>query len=104
MAIKKKLKITAFTIIAVMSISAVVIFVIFNVLKISYNTSEKNEIESSITITRDSKGIPTIETEAVNDFYFALGYLHAKDRINVIEYLRAIATANSSKYAGSSVP
>ncbi len=96
----KKLKITAFTVIAVTIISLVIIFVIFNVLKISYNSSEKNEIDSTITITRDSKGIPTIETESINDFYFALGYLHAKDRINVIEYLRAIATANSSKYAG----
>jgi len=100
MFIKKKLTITAVAIIAAVLISSIVLLIVFNVFKISYNSSEKNEVDSEITITRDSKGIPTIEAESVNDFYFALGYLHARDRINVIEYLRSIATGNAGKFAG----
>jgi len=100
MLIKKKLQVALISITAVILVSAVILLIVFNIIKISYNTAEYDLVESQITITRDSRGIPSIETESVNDFYFALGYLHAKDRLNEIEYLRSIATGNSDKYAG----
>ena len=98
---KKKLQIIIISLIAVILLASIILFISFNFLKIHYNTNEKAEINSSITIIRDSKGIPSINTDSINDFYFALGYLHAKDRLNLIDYLRSIATADSAKFAGS---
>ncbi len=100
MLIKKKLQITLISIASVILASVIILLIIFNIIKISYNASESSIVDSQITITRDSKGIPSIEVETVNDFYFALGYLHAKDRLNTIEYLRSVATGNSDRYAG----
>jgi penicillin amidase len=101
MPIKKKLLITAATITGIVIITVIVLLTVLNFFKISYNSNERDEIESPITITRDSKGIPYIEAESENDFYFALGYLHATDRLNVIEYLRSIASGETEKFAGS---
>jgi len=100
MTIKKKLKITAVITVIVLLISLIILLIAYNFFKISYNTTEKSEIESQIIITRDSKGIPTIKADSINDFYFALGYLHAKDRNKIIEYLRSIATGKSERFAG----
>jgi penicillin amidase len=100
MLLKKKLKITAVASAAVIILSAIILLAVYNIFKISYNENEKSEIDSQITITRDDKGIPTITADTPKDFYFALGFLHAKDRPNVLEYLRAIATGDSAKFAG----
>jgi len=100
MPVKKKLTITAITVSVFIIISLIIAVITYKFLKVSYNNSEKSDIDSQLTITRDSKGIPSIYAESVNDFYFALGYLHAQDRLNVIEYLRSIATGESDKFAG----
>lgn len=100
MLLKKKLKITVIASSAVIILSAIILLAVYNIFKISYNENEKSEVDSQITITRDDKGIPTITAESTDDFYFTLGFLHAKDRPNVLEYLRAIATGDSAKFAG----
>ncbi len=100
MPVKKKITITAISISVFIIISLIIALITYKFLKISYNNTEKSDIDSQLTITRDSKGIPSIYAESVNDFYFALGYLHAQDRLNVIEYLRSIATGESDKFAG----
>ena len=101
MPIKKKLKITFISVSAFVLISAIIALTAYKFLQISYNNTEKSDIDSFLTITRDSKGIPSITAESANDFYFALGYLHAQDRLSVIEYLRSIATGESDKFAGN---
>lgn len=100
MLLRKKLKITAIAAITVIILAAIILLAAYNIFKISYNENEKSETDSQITITRDDKGIPTITAETADDFYFSLGFLHAKDRPNVLEYLRAIATGDSAKFAG----
>jgi len=101
MPIKKKLQILSIALTTVLVIISIILLIIYNVLQISYNSTENNEVDSQVTITRDNKGIPAVEAESINDFYFALGYLHAKDRLNVIEYLRSIATGESEKFTGN---
>lgn len=101
MPVKKKLLIFTIVVSSLIIISLIIVFIAFNLLKISYNNNEKSSVEGQITITRDSNGIPAIEAESTNDFYFALGYLHAQDRLNIIEYLRSIANSESDNFAGS---
>ncbi|MCL1864355.1 MAG: penicillin acylase family protein [Spirochaetes bacterium] len=103
MLIKKFFKITLISICCIIILFAV-IFIAFKILKISYNKNEYAEVESPIIITRDNKGIPSVEVKSINDLYFTLGYLHAKDRLRSIEYLRSIATGESNNYAGEDAP
>lgn len=100
MPVKRKIKITAAAVIIISILTLIILFLAFRFFKISYNLTEKADINSKIIISRDSKGIPSIITDSRDNFYFALGYLHAKDRLSVIEYLRAIATGNSEGFAG----
>ncbi len=101
MLFKKKLKIVLYSILAALIVLTLVLFLIYNFLKISSSSSEKNDIDFKIEITRDEKGIPSISVDSVNDFYFALGFMHARDRLDIIEYLRSIATGESSGFTGS---
>lgn len=101
MRVKKKLFITIIAFITIPLVLVSVFFITLKFLKISYNTYEKNEIDSQIIITRNNKGVPHIDAATIDDFYFALGYLHAKDRLDAMEYLRAIATGDAEKFAGN---
>ncbi|MCL2154766.1 MAG: penicillin acylase family protein [Leptospirales bacterium] len=96
---KKILKIATISVCCVLIIFTIAL-IAFKILKVSYNTNEYAEIESQITITRDNKGLPCVEVKSINDLYFTIGYLHAKDRLRIIQYLRAIASGESDNYAG----
>ena len=54
-------------------------------------------VKSLVSITRDAQGIPTIQADGIHDAYYALGYVHAKDRILLMEYSRALANGTISE-------
>lgn len=68
--------------------------------KISYNAFIKSDVSSKVVVTRDSNGIPEIKAQNLSDFYFSLGYTHAKDRLGMMEYLRSVANARASRLIG----
>ena len=49
-----------------------------------------------IKINRSAEGFPVVELDDKSDIYFALGFLHAQDRLPVIEYYRSIVSSESS--------
>ncbi len=97
MALKKKIKILAILIIIIALILAALYFIIVNYMKISYNSVVIGPVNSKITINRTSHGLPTINVSSIDDLYFALGYCHAKDRLNLMEHQRAIAIGSADK-------
>lgn len=58
------------------------------------------ELEAPVTITRDRRGIPYIEAETERDAYFALGFVHAQDRLWQMEWHRRVASGRLSEIAG----
>ncbi|HPS57112.1 MAG TPA: penicillin acylase family protein [Spirochaetota bacterium] len=99
MTLKKKFYVSIFTVLGIIIIAIAALLITWNVISISYDTSEKIELlDSQITITRGENGIPTIEASTRGDMYFALGYIHARDRLDLIEKNRALATGNSSDF------
>ena len=69
--------------------------------KPEYSGNLTADIESEIKITRDGGlGIPAIEASSMNDVFFALGYVHAQDRMPVMEYYRMIAGSSSASLLG----
>jgi penicillin amidase len=53
-----------------------------------------------VTITRDAQGIPSIRAESEADAYFALGFVHAQDRLWQMDLNRRIAQGRLAEIAG----
>lgn len=57
-------------------------------------------ITAVINVTRDSQGVPRIAAETDDDVFFAMGYLHAQDRMWQLEVQRRIAQGRLSELFG----
>lgn len=53
------------------------------------------------TIRRDGHGVPSIEAATLRDAYFALGYVHAQDRLWQMEGMRRLGAGRLSEVVGS---
>lgn len=52
-------------------------------------------------ILRSEKAVPTIESESLDDLFFALGFTHAQDRLWQMETLRRSAEGTLSEFLGA---
>ncbi len=59
-------------------------------------------ITAPVSIVRDSKGVPHIYAANMEDASFALGFVHAQDRLFQMEAQRRIGAGRMSEIAGSS--
>ena len=57
-------------------------------------------LNSDVTITRDQFGIPTIKAQSDRDVFFAMGYVHAQDRLWQLEVQRRIGQGRLSEVFG----
>lgn len=57
-------------------------------------------IVNSVEVTRNKSGVPTIIGRDSNDIYFAMGYLHAQDRLWQLEVQRRFAQGRLSEVFG----
>ncbi|MCY4238054.1 MAG: penicillin acylase family protein [Rhodospirillaceae bacterium] len=58
-------------------------------------------IEQAVTIVRDQRGIPHIYAKSQQDAFFALGYVHAQDRLFQMEMQRRIGQGRVAEILGS---
>lgn len=57
-------------------------------------------LEGDVTVVFDSFAIPHIAAKGAGDAFYALGYLHAQDRLFQIEMMRRIANGNLAEIVG----
>lgn len=57
-------------------------------------------IQLRTTVTRDSVGLPSIKAETRHDAYFALGWVHAQDRIWQMEAQRRLGAGRLAEVVG----
>jgi penicillin amidase len=57
-------------------------------------------IHAIVDIWRDAHGVPHVEAKSDDDAYFALGYLHAQDRLWQLERQRRLAEGRLSEVLG----
>jgi penicillin amidase len=57
-------------------------------------------ISNSISIKRDQYGVPYIRAKSPSDVYFAMGYVHAQDRLWQLEVQRRISNGTLSEIFG----
>jgi penicillin amidase len=58
-------------------------------------------VSAPVTITRDAHGVPQIEAKTDADAFFAIGYVHAEDRLWQLEVQRHLAQGRLSELFGS---
>jgi acyl-homoserine lactone acylase PvdQ len=61
---------------------------------------EPNLLNSKIHIHTDQHGFPHINASNIEDSYFAIGFLHAKERLWQLEFLRRISRGKLSEIFG----
>jgi len=64
---------------------------------------ELEGINRNTEILFDNYGIPHIYAENANDAYFAMGYIHASERLFQMEMMRRVASGHLSEILGSSM-
>lgn len=52
---------------------------------------ELRNLQGSVTVRYDERGVPHIRAENETDLYRALGYVHAQDRLFQMEAMRRLA-------------
>lgn len=57
-------------------------------------------ISGPVSITRDGRGVPTIEAATVHDVFLAQGYITAQDRLFQMDLMRRAAAGELSEIAG----
>lgn len=58
-------------------------------------------MENSVRIHRDGSGVPTIDARTDGDVFFAMGYVHAQDRLWQLEIQRRMGRGRLSEILGS---
>lgn len=57
--------------------------------------------DAQITIRRDQYGVPHIRAETERDLWFAIGYVHAQDRLFQIDLIRHLSSGRLSEWFGA---
>lgn len=60
----------------------------------------KTGVQSEVSITRDEHGIPKIKADSDYDAFFAVGFMHAQDRLWQLELQRRMAQGRLSEVFG----
>jgi penicillin G amidase len=66
----------------------------------SYEGSFRAGVKEGVDILRDAEGNPFIKASSWGDAFFALGCVHARDRLAQMEYYRAISRGELSELVG----
>jgi penicillin G amidase len=57
-------------------------------------------VAATVTVTRDGRGVPTIEASTLEDVFFAQGYVTAQDRLWQMDIMRRFAAGELSEILG----
>jgi len=63
-------------------------------------TVQLQDLQGSVTVRYDERGVPHIRAENETDLYRALGYVHAQDRLFQMEVLRRLARGELAEVMG----
>ena len=98
------MKIVVRIIVALVVIAALLWFGILLYLKRSvaqYDGSVRTKVAAPVEITFDAKGVPQIWAQTDGDAFFAMGWLHASERLFQMELVRRLARGELSEVFGA---
>ena len=104
---KKGKKIFAYILLGILAL--IVVFVIYAYVSFKNSLPQQDgkitveTLNKEVEITFDAKGIPQIWAQDEKDAYFAMGYLHASDRLFQMDLTRRISQGKLSELLGPAV-
>jgi len=98
--VKRRYLVIPGAIVLVLAVLAVIWMVLIRT-PASYDGTITMEVRSTVRIQRDASGIPHIRSDNLPDAYFAMGFVHAQDRIMSMELLRILFRGRYCEYAES---
>lgn len=63
---------------------------------------ELDGLQSSVTVQRDDRGIPTITADSTDDLFYAEGFVHAQDRFFEMDFRRHVTAGRVAEMFGAS--
>jgi len=57
-------------------------------------------LDASVTITRDALGVPHIRAQTERDLWYAVGFVHAQDRLFQMDLIRRLGSGRVSEWLG----
>lgn len=66
----------------------------------SSGTVRLADLPAPVEVLRDARGIPHVYAEAASEGWFALGFVHAQDRLAQMDFLRRRALGRTAELAG----
>lgn len=101
MSIKKIVKITALVLLlSACAIVAAMLWYWYATQPLIKGSLKAAALKAPVEIMRDSEGVPHIYASSPSDAYFALGFVHAQDRLWQIEMNRRIAAGRLAEILG----
>ena len=58
-------------------------------------------LRAQVEIARDDRGVPSIQAQSLDDAYFAVGFLHAQDRLFQMDLMRHVGAGRLSEMVGA---
>ncbi|RYI94649.1 MAG: penicillin acylase family protein, partial [Acetobacteraceae bacterium] len=58
-------------------------------------------LAAPVTVQRDAQGVPHLRAETAQDAWFALGFVHAQDRLFQMDLTRRRATGRAAEFLGA---
>jgi len=86
--IRVLLRVMGAVVVLVVLILGLLTFTAYRALPVTQGEIALDGLAGSVTVARDAHGIPLITAQSQDDAYFALGYVHAQDRLFEMELLR----------------
>ncbi len=96
---KKILVVSAGSVLLVLLVAALTMSIILK-RTVSYDGEYQAAVTAAASISRSEHGVPVIHAAGWDDAFFCLGYLHAQDRLLMIEYSRAVARGRLAELVG----
>ena len=93
-------RIVLLVLVAVAGIAASLAGLFYASLPQTTGTIRLTGLEASVTIDRDENGIPHVAAQSVHDAWFAVGFVHAQDRLWQMEMNRRIGAGRLSEILG----
>lgn len=95
----KRITLTLFALAVLIGLTAA--WVTWRSLPVVEGTITLNGPRAAIEIKRDQYGIPSINAGSEGDAYFALGYVHAQDRLFQMEFMRRLGAGRLAEVLGA---
>ena len=97
----KIVKIIVISLVALVLVGALVIYIYLQTTKPDYaGELSLRGLRDTVSVRFDNYGVPHIYAQNAQDAYFALGYVHAQDRLFQMELIRRAAAGRLSEVMG----